>query len=264
MKKAPFLQSLHILMPLLLDLALTRALVMLARMILTLAASSSSSAATYYINNSGFLAVIIDAAATLIVAVFFFFAYKNESEDKMQPNRTYPVLFILGITLSLFLNMVFDFAHLTTASEAYKSIASIQYSVSLPLGLLIYGLIKPVEEELVYRGLFYGRLRKTFPAHISIPVSSLFFGLLHFNLTQMVYAFLMGLYLSIVKERENSLIPCIIIHSLANIVIFTTSGNETLYNTIYTLPCCIIAGVLSLLAILYLYVKIKKGSVKEH
>ena len=251
-------------MPLLLDLALTRALVMVARLVITMIASSNASVASYYINNSGFLAVIIDAAATLIVAIVFFFAYRNESEDKLEPNRTYPVLFILGITLSLFLNMIFDFAHLTTASDAYKSIAAVQYSVSLPLGLIIYGIIKPVEEELVYRGLFYGRLRKTFAAYIAIPVSSLFFGLLHFNLTQMVYAFLMGLYLSIVKEKENSLIPCIIIHSLANIVIFTTSGNETLYKAVFTLPCCIIAGVLSLLAILYLYVKIKKGSVKEH
>ena len=264
MKKRPFMQSIHILLPILLSLAFNAALSMIAMALIALIAPSDPKLTSYYINNSRQMAVYINAVITFIIGIIFFLMYTKESEDRrISFDLFLPVYILLGLSLSLFLNMFFDFAHLTNASESYKNIASIQYSVPLIAGILIYGIIKPIEEELLYRGLFYGRLRKIFPAYLSIPVSSVIFGLMHGNLTQFVYASLMGLLLSFVMEKQKNLIPCIIIHALANMVIFSVSSIEILHKYVFTIPGCIISGLVSLFAILFICAKMfLKGKLK--
>lgn len=103
-----------------------------------------------------------------------------------------------------------------------------QYSVPVILGLINYGILQPLEEELVFRGLVYGRMRKYFPAGLSIPFSSLVFGACHGNIVQMLYGFFMGCILAWAFEKYKSLKAPLVLHGGVNAVIYLISTTETL------------------------------------
>lgn len=65
---------------------------------------------------------------------------------------------LLGITASFALNILVELTMLR--SEKYDTVAEIQYSVPIWLGILLYGIISPMVEEMVFRGVIFNRARK--------------------------------------------------------------------------------------------------------
>lgn len=77
-------------------------------------------------------------------------------------------------------------------------------------------IIAPITEELFYRGM----LLKTFSRanqRFAIVASSVFFGLAHGNLPQFMLAFLLGMFLSHIDIKHNSILPSVIVHMFVNI-----------------------------------------------
>ncbi|MDE5866494.1 MAG: CPBP family intramembrane metalloprotease, partial [Lachnospiraceae bacterium] len=66
----------------------------------------------------------------------------------------------LAITSSVAINILFIWLRLTESSETYSRVAEHQYGVSLVTGLILYGIISPLAEEVVFRGSIYNRIRK--------------------------------------------------------------------------------------------------------
>lgn len=65
------------------------------------------------------------------------------------------------------------------------------------------GFITPAVEELIFRGLFYQRLRESIPRGYAIAATALIFALWHQNPIQILYAFPMGLLLQLLYCIEN-------------------------------------------------------------
>lgn len=83
--------------------------------------------------------------------------------------------------------------------------------------LIIYSALIPAFiEEFAFRGVCLGLFRK-FGDGFAIIMSSILFSLIHCNLQQIPFAFLVGLTLSYVAVELNSLLPCIIIHFINNL-----------------------------------------------
>jgi membrane protease YdiL (CAAX protease family) len=92
-------------------------------------------------------------------------------------------------------------------------------------GLIIFflvgGLISPIAEEIFFRGILYGFLRR-WGVVLAIICSTAIFALIHsrgmsFPLTQIVG----GIVFAIAYEVEGNLVPPITIHVLGNMAIFT-------------------------------------------
>ena len=94
---------------------------------------------------------------------------------------------------SLGLNILFDFFGLTDGSETYQQVAAQQYGAWLPLGLLCYGVIAPIAEELVFRGLLYHELRRFLKMPSAMVISAALFAMYHGNAVQGLYAFAIGM-----------------------------------------------------------------------
>ena len=89
------------------------------------------------------------------------------------------------------------------------------------LFLLVGGVISPITEEIVFRGVLYGYLRR-WGMLTAIIGSTLLFVLAHsiqgtFPLTQTVG----GVVFAVAYERERNLLVPIVIHMLGNLAIFT-------------------------------------------
>lgn len=100
-------------------------------------------------------------------------------------------------------------------NEIADTITNITDNSPLILGILTVGLLPAIFEESVYRGVLYNEYRKVNPK-IAIFLSALLFGLLHQNLNQFSYAFVLGLIFALVIEATDSILSTMIIHCVIN------------------------------------------------
>lgn len=87
--------------------------------------------------------------------------------------------------------------------------------VSFILDVLLVAVIPGICEEILHRGLLLNEIGKI-GYKKAIIISSLLFGLIHFNITQFFYAFVIGLLLGLVTVATKTIVPAIIIHFTNN------------------------------------------------
>jgi len=91
--------------------------------------------------------------------------------------------------------------------EAFLSMFTME---SLLVRIVVIGFIGAIVEELVFRGVLLNRLSTWMPAWVAVLASSIIFGLIHFNLIQILYAIPMGALLAVAYMRtRNMWIPII-------------------------------------------------------
>ena len=83
--------------------------------------------------------------------------------------------------------------------------------------LLGLGVLVPLAEELIFRGLIYTRIRKRIPAGVAIFFSALLFALFHGNVIQMIFAFPLALILAWLYERSGWFACPLAFHMGANL-----------------------------------------------
>ena len=168
--------------------------------------------------------------------------------------REWGLIACYGISLALFLNLFISLLQLAQNSASYQKVAGAQYGISLPLGLLVYGLVMPCTEELLFRGVIYNRIKKYFPRVLAMLLSGLVFGCYHGNPVQILYASLMGLAMALVYESYGRISAPILFHISANAVVYTCSKLGFFAGGTKTMFCMILMLGLSLL-LTYWYAK---------
>ena len=106
--------------------------------------------------------------------------------------------------------------------------------------------LAPMLEELVFRGIVYGSLRKLLGVWQSVVISALIFAAVHFNIVQFVYAFIVGIVLAITMECIGNVYGAIAGHMTANIfaVLRTELGLFSGLTDKSLSAWCISAGIL--------------------
>ena len=159
---------------------------------------------------------------------------------------------LLGIFSALFFNILFSQLHFTGSSMTYREVANAQFSLSLLMGLFLYGIVSPLAEEMVFRGLVYNRLRKYFPYNIAFLMSGVLFGVYHGNLVQGVYGFILGLIITWAYDRFGSFLIPVLVHSVANMAVYVTVNLEELQKATFTSSTCVITGLLMVICVFIL------------
>jgi membrane protease YdiL (CAAX protease family) len=94
-------------------------------------------------------------------------------------------------------------------------------------------VVAPIVEELIFRGLIFQGFRRNYHKIVAVIMSALLFSLFHLNPWQMPATFVLGLLLGWLMIRTNSLILCILAHSLNNLLVLLT---VTFWQDINTFP----------------------------
>ena len=122
---------------------------------------------------------------------------------------------------------------------------------SFGLVLLTSGILAPIVEEFIFRYFIINQF-KSKGLKKAIIISSIAFGLMHMNLIQSTYAFILGLILGYLytKNNEFNLIRCILFH-------ITVNAGSVIYEYAPTqiLPFINIALLLSISCYLIIVVK---------
>ena len=142
------------------------------------------------------------------------------------PVRKYWPIILFGVILSVGVTCLSAMVQAALYDEQYQETAEIMYSASFPMQLLVMGLVMPLAEELMFRGVLFRRYQETRRFWSSALWSSLFFALTHTNNIQIVYAFFLALCLCYLYERFGSFKAPVVLHISANTasLIFTETG----------------------------------------
>ena len=81
---------------------------------------------------------------------------------------------------------------------------------------LLIGILGPLSEEVVCRGIFYQGYKKSGTAMQAMLLSALLFALMHMNFNQAAYAFVIGIMVVLLIEATGSIWSSIIVHVVIN------------------------------------------------
>lgn len=132
---------------------------------------------------------------------------------------------LVGVTATLGISRLITMLPIDGILGDYSQIQLNNSRSSFLMQLLILGVLAPVVEELLFRGLIFKRLKIYYEVTICAYISSIIFAVAHFNLIQGLYAFVIGIILCFVYEKHKNIIVPIIMHMAANIIAVIVSVN---------------------------------------
>ena len=128
-------------------------------------------------------------------------------------------VFIISMVASVGLNLLLTVIDLPRFSPAYQDAVKTLYAPPFVQQLLIVGIVCPVFEELLFRGIAFRLLRKTLSFFWAGMISAIIFGLYHGNLVQFVYAGILGVLLAYFYEKYESIVVPVVSHITMNILV---------------------------------------------
>lgn len=187
--------------------------------------SDSYSTVTYFMD-------IFISVFAVVVPVFFYIKLSrcnlNDIISTKYVKQRYmlPVLFlgmggamIANVATSIIADNFSLFGIQNTSSGLSGGDSSI---LNIVLNIISTAIVPAFAEEFAFRGIVMGSLRK-YGDTIAIIGSAILFGAMHQNISQIPFAFILGLIFAHVDCKFNSILPSIAIHFVNNLYAVTMS-----------------------------------------
>lgn len=127
-----------------------------------------------------------------------------------------PLLCVVFTGLCMPLIMVVNMISMLFVENEANQIVGAMTGVSGWLIILVVGILGPMNEEFLYRGIFYHSYRKTGRILAAMFMSAFLFGLMHLNFNQMSYAIVVGIMGVLLIEATGSIASSMIFHGCIN------------------------------------------------
>lgn len=163
---------------------------------------------------------LISGELTLLVpTVVYVLATRTKlssvSEKWRLPVAVIPLLIVMAYCILPFISLVNLASMLIGGENAAAGLAVPMQKLPLWVSLLCVSVLPGVLEEFIFRGLIYSRYRER-RAWGAVFTSALLFGLMHMNLNQLCYAFVMGVFFCLLYEGTGSLLASVLVHAVYN------------------------------------------------
>lgn len=163
---------------------------------------------------------ILLSEAMLIVPTFFMLLFsKDKVKDVLSIRKMKWSTFFGVIGFTMAASPLITLVNLVSQLFVENTVAasSEQFLSLHPLLLVFFvGVLAPVCEEVVFRGAIFGGMKKEGNVFKAVLASGLLFGLLHMNINQASYAFVIGILLGFLVEATGSIFSSIMFHVLIN------------------------------------------------
>lgn len=126
-------------------------------------------------------------------------------------------MIILFTYLMMPLTTVINAISMLFVDNTVMQMSSSVLSVSMPIMLLIMGVVGPLSEEIVFRGIMLNGYKRSGNAFRAILFSALLFGLMHMNFNQAAYAVFLGIVMAVLVEATGSLWSSAVFHMTVNL-----------------------------------------------
>ena len=172
-----------------------------------------------------FMDIFISVFAVVVPAFFYIKLSRNSLNDiistkYVKQKSMIPILFlgmggamIANVATSVIADNFSLFGIENTSSGLTIGDSSV---LSIVLNIISTAIVPAFAEEFAFRGIVMGSLRK-FGDTTAVIGSAILFGAMHQNISQIPFAFILGLIFAYVDCKFNSILPSIAIHFLNNL-----------------------------------------------
>jgi hypothetical protein len=217
--------------------------------------------------------ILNSLAAIILIFTWFGIIYTSKSGEKKEPIgmaalfstklKDYVFIGWLGISLGICLSVAVSIFGISEQDEAFKQVNELIESQPFWLKIASVGIIIPIQEELMYRGLIYKNIEQRYDHIKAAVISSTVFAVMHMNLSQGSYAFLMGFVLAFIYQKTKNIYACITFHCSANmfaVFVSTNTVNEFLMENVLLIPAVLLCMIVSAyVIILYLHKEYRRN-----
>ena len=180
------------------------------------------------------MALVIPEIILLIPALVYVIVLKPNTVGDVNMSVVSPITTTLTVVLTFLIMPLVMFINGVTSLFAENSVDNVLNTIvnsnPLWLNLVIIALLPAVVEEFIFRGLIFNGYKRRNPL-MAILLSAMLFGLIHMNLNQFSYAFVIGIIFGLMAYATGSLLPSIMAHFIINgtsvvIAHMTTDGTK--------------------------------------
>ena len=194
----------------------------------------------------------------IVLPILWLIVKKSEKPELMPEKHRIPpgklaVWFLAFFGVSRLIMMVTILIQGAILGEGYMDPVTTLQLESPEMMFFTVAFVAPVAEELIYRGLLY-RLLAPYGGKFFILVSALLFGLFHLNITQIPFAFVLGLFFGYLMYRTGNVLIPMLTHFIINVIssVFTLfagseSGQQVVLSSVFGL---VIVGVVCFIVLL--------------
>lgn len=163
--------------------------------------------------------LLLSQLIVLVPAVLFLFGTKTDPGRLIAYNRPKFTTALLVVVFTFLCMPAIIAVNAFSMLFVDNEVAGLQsYMLSVPWWqiLLMVGIIGPVSEEFVFRGVIYHGYKTSQRFVGSMLLSALLFGLTHLNFNQMSYAVLVGIVSVLLLEGSGSIFYSMLFHICIN------------------------------------------------
>ncbi len=172
---------------------------------------------------TGYIGLILDAAIFLIAFLVLRpvrkFTVKVLDLSPLGKISTYGYV-LLGFVLFFLANYIFiDIFKVEnpSAQQQQLGLANVKTVLQYLLIFASVGIITPIKEEILYRGILHRFLETRHNFWIGLIISSAIFGLAHLTGGIFIIPTIMGVIFVLLYKKTNSIIPGMLLHALWNL-----------------------------------------------
>lgn len=169
---------------------------------------NNSEALINYINKNTLFILLIQS---MIFIPIFYLVYKKYLMDKLEISiYTITKIIMVSILLSIGLNF------LIIGLKSFFNIEMVDSSITFTV-IFGTGILGPIIEELLFRGIVYGKFRNIFKDSVAFFLSIFIFAIFHTGgIFQVLFAFLIGYYLTYVYRKYHDIRLSMVAHIAVN------------------------------------------------
>ena len=162
---------------------------------------------------------ILSGSTIWILALIYFVVTRQNPIKFCRFRRIRPATIFMTVLYTMLCGPLTTVANALSMLFVENTVLSISGSVlQMPFVVmfLIIGVTGPLIEEFGFRGVIYQGFRSRGNVWKAILLSALLFALMHMNINQAAYAFVIGIMLALLMEATDSIWPSFIMHMSIN------------------------------------------------
>lgn len=200
----------------------------------------SNITSTTYVNEKPLIPILV--TGIIFIPLLYKVYNKYNKKTKFNIKNIYePIL--LGISVSLIFNItLYNINNLYHITNMYDG-----SNINIFILVLSSGIIGPIIEELLFRGIVYNELKEITKPMKAIIFTSILFSLFHSNIIDMIYAFGVSFMFIYLYEKYKDLKYSIVMHMSLNITILLFLDIIRLNNIIINSSLLVISLVVLIL-----------------
>ncbi len=146
--------------------------------------------------------------------------------------RTALLIVVVAACCGIGLNNLLSMSPLVEISTGFAQANEDFYGGAFVFQIIGSAILTPILEEMAYRGVIYARLRRDMGMLPAVLLSALLFGIMHFNIVQFIYAFVLGVMLALFMEKCGHFFAAVLGHVTVNLISVVRTQTGILQHTV--------------------------------